>query len=129
MTTIIAVDDDPSIRALVEATLAPEGYRVLCVSNGNEALSVARECDPDIVLLDIFMPDTDGYTLMRELREVTEAPVVFLTGFAGEYEVARGLESGTEDYVTKPFSPPFLLAKLKAILRRHRASDNSAIED
>lgn len=114
---VLVVDDSLSIRHLVAATLAGE-FTVICAEGSAAALKAIEERSPDLVLLDITMPDMDGYAVLRRMKEISEAPVIFLTAVHGEGEAARGLAEGAADYVTKPFGTALLLAKVKAVLRR-----------
>jgi len=115
---VLVADDEPRITKLVAVTLADEGFRVVTASGGEEALRKAEEVRPDIVLLDIVMPDLDGIEVMRQLREWRPVPVILLTAKGSNAEKARGLDLGADDYVAKPFHPDELAARVRSVLRR-----------
>lgn len=118
---ILVVEDDPDIREVVRFNLEREGYSVLSASRGEEALALVRRSVPDLVVLDIMLPGLDGLEVCKAMRKdlkTTNVPVVMLTAKADESDVIRGFELGADDYVTKPFSPKVLTARVKAALRR-----------
>ncbi|HBY95426.1 MAG: response regulator transcription factor [Ardenticatenaceae bacterium] len=116
--TVLMVDDQPSIRRLVEMYLVQEGFRVVTATNGREALFLARQEKPDLIILDLMMPEMDGYEFMRAHRKERETPVIVLTARIEENDRVLGLELGADDYVIKPFSPRELAARVRAVLRR-----------
>ena len=116
--TILIVDDEERIQNLIAAYLAQEGFRVLKAKNGRDALFMAREEKPDLIILDVMMPEMDGYTFMREHRRQRQTPIILLTAKIEENDRVLGLELGADDYVTKPFSPRELTARVRAVLRR-----------
>lgn len=116
--TIMVVDDEERLRSLLRAYLSQEGYRVLTASNGQEALHLARHEKPDLIILDIMMPEMDGYEFMRQYRAEADSPIIMLTARVEEADAVAGLEMGADDYVTKPFSPRVLAARIRAVLRR-----------
>lgn len=116
--TILVVDDEERLRSLLRAYLSQEGYRLLTASNGNEALHLARHEKPDLIILDLMMPGMDGYAFMRQYRAEGHSPVIMLTARVEEADAVVGLEMGADDYVTKPFSPRVLSARIRAVLRR-----------
>ena len=116
--TILVVDDEPRLVSLVETYLNQSGFRVLTASNGREALSVAQRQEPDLIILDIMMPEMDGYEFMRIYRTDRNTPIILLTARVDNDEKVLGLESGADDYMTKPFRPRELLARVKTVLRR-----------
>ncbi len=118
--TVLVADDEPKIVALVRSYLEASGFRVIDAGNGADALAAAVGKRPDCVILDINMPGMDGIEAARELRKVSDVPVIFLSARADETDRVVGLEIGADDYVTKPFSPRELVARVKAILRRAR---------
>ena len=123
MKRILVVEDEPSIAFALEADLRTEGYGVTVTSTGDEALRLARDGSFDLILLDVMLPGTDGFDVCRSLRRAEDrTPIIMLTARAGEAEKVMGLELGADDYVTKPFSPRELRARIKAALRR--AGDN-----
>ncbi|MFA9462185.1 response regulator [Thiohalorhabdus methylotrophus] len=115
---ILVVDDHREIRELLSEYLERQGYRVSVAADGEAARRVLREAALDLVVLDIMMPGEDGLSLCRHLRATTELPVIFLTAVAEDTDRVIGLELGADDYLTKPFNPRELLARVKAVLRR-----------
>ena len=116
--TILVVDDEQRLVTLVGTYLTQSGFRVVTAPNGLEALSVARRENPDLIILDIMMPEMDGYEFMRKYRAERDAPIILLTARVEEDEKVIGLELGADDYMTKPFRPRELTARVKAVLRR-----------
>jgi two-component system alkaline phosphatase synthesis response regulator PhoP len=116
--TILVVDDEPQIVRLVRAYLEEAGYHVVIASDGEEALHVARREKPDLVVLDVLMPRMDGLEFTRRIRRKREVPIIMLTARAEETDRIVGLELGADDYVTKPFSPREVVARVRAVLRR-----------
>jgi two-component system OmpR family response regulator len=116
--TILVVDDDPHIREVVCFALAKGGYRTVEAGDGREALDRFAAAHPDLVVLDILMPELDGTEVCRRLRATSAVPIVFLTSRDDEVDRIVGLELGGDDYLTKPFSPRELVARVKAVLRR-----------
>jgi two-component system KDP operon response regulator KdpE len=115
---IAVVDDDPLIVRLLRTNLVKAGYRVLSAEDGEAGLElVAREL-PDLVVLDLMLPKLDGYEVCRQIREFSLVPIVLLTAKGEQVDKLRGFEMGADDYLTKPFSPPELLARMRAVLRR-----------
>jgi len=119
--TILVVDDEPQIVRLVRAYLEEAGFRVAIASDGEQALYVARHEMPDLVVLDVLMPHVDGLEFTRRIRRERNVPIVMLTARAEETDRIVGLELGADDYVTKPFSPRELVARIRAVLRRAQA--------
>ena len=116
--TILVVDDDRELRALVQSYLTQEGFRVVSAPDGREALFVAREEKPDLIILDLMMPEMGGYDFMRLYSKEAESPIILLTARLDESDKVLGLELGADDYVTKPFSLRELTARVRAVLRR-----------
>jgi two-component system, OmpR family, KDP operon response regulator KdpE len=116
--TALIVDDEPYLVDLVRLNLETEGYRVVMASNGQEALERLKADLPDVVILDVMMPEMDGFETLARIREVSSVPVIMLTVRAEESDRIRGLEIGADDYLTKPFSPRELTTRVKALLRR-----------
>src|SRR6185312_13523220 len=116
--TILIVDDEPRILDSVRMNLELEGYQVFEATNGQEALDEVRRRLPDLVVMDVMMPEMDGFEALRELRKFSPVPVVLLTVKADERDVIHGLELGADDYIAKPFSPGVLVSRIKAVLRR-----------
>ena len=115
---ILVVDDEKRLVALVEAYLKQEGYGVITASNGQEALHLARQEKPDLILLDIMMPEMDGFEFIQVHRRERDTPIILLTARVEEEDHVIGLELGADDYVTKPFRPRELVARVRAVLRR-----------
>jgi two-component system KDP operon response regulator KdpE len=122
---ILAVDDEAGIRRLINLELSAQGFRVIAAESGEEALRLADEHRPDLVLLDIVMPDMSGLEVMRELRNRKQVPVILLTAKGSETDRVKGLEMGADDYLPKPFSPQEMSARVKAVLRRAIGSATS----
>ncbi|MDQ5853361.1 MAG: response regulator transcription factor [Chloroflexota bacterium] len=116
--TILVVDDTPNLRRMVQSYLTQEGFRVVTAADGHEALSVARHEQPDLILLDLMMPNMGGYEFIRAYGKDGQAPIIVLTAKLEENDKVLGLELGADDYVTKPFSPRELTARVRAVLRR-----------
>ena len=115
---LLIVEDDPSLREVTRLGLEGEGYRVVTAADGPSALRAFAEHQPDLVLLDIMLPGLDGFAVCRELRKTSLVPVVMLTARSSTVDVVVGLESGADDYVTKPFEFPELVARVRSVLRR-----------
>lgn len=120
MRRVLVVDDEPHIRTVLRAYLEADGFDVSEASDGNEALAVLRSSNPDLVLLDVMMPGIDGLEVLRQLRAVNDVYVILITARAEEVDKLVGLGIGADDYVTKPFSPREVAARVKAVLRRGR---------
>jgi len=116
--TILVVDDEAKLRRVIRAYLEEEGYRVLEAANGQEALFTARQEMPALVILDVMMPQMNGYEFLRLHRKEADTPVIMLTAKDEEYDEVLGLEVGADDYITKPFSMKTLMARVRAVLRR-----------
>ena len=115
---VLVADDEPRITKLVSIALGEEGFRVVTANGGEDALQKAEEVRPDIVLLDIVMPDLDGIEVMRQLRERRPVAVILLTAKGSTADKAKGLDLGADDYIAKPFHPDELAARVRAVLRR-----------
>jgi len=121
---VLVVDDEENIRELVRYNLAQEGYRVTTVGSGEEALHQANSTMPDLIILDLMLPGIDGLDVCRQLKtdsKTAHIPIVMLTVKGEESDIVIGLELGADDYITKPFSPKVVLARLKAVLRRRKS--------
>lgn len=126
---ILVVDDETRLAHLVRGYLEQDGYEVATAGNGREALLISREFAPDLIVLDLMMPEMDGWEFMRHLRRERETPVIMLTARVDENDRVAGLEIGADDYLTKPFSPRELMARVRAVLRRTQpAAEPAAIE-
>lgn len=119
---ILVVDDEKPIADILQFNLKKEGYDVYCAYDGNEALKMVEEIMPDLILLDIMLPQRDGMEVCREVRKKYEMPIIMLTAKDSEIDKVLGLELGADDYVTKPFSTRELIARVKANLRRHQTN-------
>lgn len=120
---ILVVDDEASIRRILETRLKMAGYNVVTAEDGEEAVDLFNKTNPDIVILDVMMPKMDGYGVTREIRRVSDIPIIILTALGDVSERITGLELGADDYVIKPFSPKELEARVKAVLRRTVSKD------
>lgn len=115
---ILLADDEQSILDTVGAYLRQEGYQVVTATNGRDALFQFRHEQPDLVVLDVMMPELDGWAVARAIRKESDAPLIFLTARIDDIDQVTGLEIGADEYVTKPFSPRVLVARVRALLRR-----------
>ncbi len=121
--TILIVDDDPNIRTLVNLYLAKEGFEVIEAARGDEALKAFKAHAPSLVLLDVMLPGMDGWQVCREVRKVSNIPVIMLTAKDETFDKVLGLELGADDYVVKPFEPKELVARIKAVIRRYQGGE------
>lgn len=128
MASILVVEDEPNIASLVETYLSREGYAVTRVDDGAKALEAADRIRPSLVILDVMLPGIDGLEVCRRLRARSRVPVIMLTAKDQEIDRVVGLELGADDYVTKPFSPRELVARVKAVLRRAEAAEEEGPE-
>jgi DNA-binding response OmpR family regulator len=117
---ILLVEDDRRVRRATALALADEGYEVLEAPDGEDGLSLLIEKRPDLVLLDVMLPGRDGFEICREIRKTSDVPIIFVTARSDTVDVVVGLESGGDDYLTKPFAPRELIARVRALLRRMR---------
>ena len=124
--TILVVDDSANVRTLVREYLTAEGYRVVTANDGRQALFTARAEKPDLILLDIMMPEMTGYEFIRTYRKERATPIILLTAKLDESDKVLGLELGADDYVTKPFGMRELVARIHAVLRRMSAAPDSS---
>jgi len=115
---ILVVDDEPRLVSLVETYLTQSGYGVHTAANGAEALAIAQKDNPDLIILDLMMPVMDGYEFMRAYRSKRDTPIIILTARVDSDDKLAGFELGADDYITKPFRPRELVARIKAVLRR-----------
>ena len=122
-TRILVVDDDPQTLRYVRDALAKAGYAPIVTGDPQEATSLAEENDPHLVLLDLILPGTDGIELMRDVLNMADVPVIFLSAYGQDEIIARAFENGADDYVVKPFSPTELVARIKAALRKREAPE------
>ena len=115
---ILVADDDPNVHQSLNAYFRREGYQMISAYDGDQAVQYARLQRPDLVILDIMMPGMDGLMVCREIRKSSNVPIIMLTAKGDEFDKLLGLEMGADDYITKPFSPREVLARIKAVLRR-----------
>ncbi|GIP21576.1 DNA-binding response regulator [Paenibacillus sp. J22TS3] len=127
MARIMVVDDDPHIRELVKVFLEAGGMEIVEASDGLEALALLEKERIDMVILDIMMPNMDGWQLCRELRAHYDFPLLMLTAKGETSQVVRGFDLGTDDYLVKPFEPPVLVARVKALLKRYQISTSQVV--
>jgi two-component system KDP operon response regulator KdpE len=115
---ILVVDDERRMVGFIRLNLEQDGFEVIEAYNGTQALDRLRDSLPDLILLDVMMPDIDGFEVLRTIREISQVPVIMLTAKSEEDDKVKGLEIGADDYITKPFSPRELVGRVKAVLRR-----------
>jgi two-component system, OmpR family, alkaline phosphatase synthesis response regulator PhoP len=123
--TVLVADDEKNIVSLISLYLTKEGFLVESAANGEEALEKARRLRPDLVMLDVMMPKVDGWEVVRRLRADSQVPVIMLTARTDDVDKVVGLELGADDYVTKPFNPRELVARVRAVLRRAQPPQNA----
>lgn len=126
-TKILIVDDDTNIADLISMYLNKEGYETREVYSGRKALDLFSIFAPNMVLLDIMLPEMDGYEVCREIRRISKVPIIMLTAKGETFDKVLGLELGADDYIVKPFEPKELLARVKAVLRRYEPKESTAI--
>jgi len=124
---ILVVDDEPAVSDLLAYNLRKAHYKVMVAADGGEALRLAREKSPDLILLDLMIPEVDGLDVCRELRKTSDVPIIMITARGEEIDRVVGLELGADDYVTKPFSVRELMARIKAVLRRTESDDKESV--
>lgn len=125
-TRILSVEDDERIRTAVRLALEDEGWTVAEAENGEDALVAFAQHPADVVLIDIMLPDIDGFEVCRAIRRTSDVPIVMVTARDDTHDVVAGLEAGADDYLTKPFAPKELSARIRALLRRARSTDNAS---
>ncbi len=125
---ILAVDDEQRMVRFIQLNLEQDGFQVITAYNGKEALEQVRTQLPDLVLLDIMMPDINGFEVLAKIREVNNVPVIMLTAKGEEDDRIQGLELGADDYITKPFSPRELVSRIRAVLRRTRTFQEDQVD-
>ncbi|NJN98631.1 MAG: response regulator transcription factor [Anaerolineales bacterium] len=123
MPVILVVEDEISIRNVIRTYLESENFRVVCAGDGSEALTLARELAPDLIILDLMLPGIDGMEVTARLRQESDVYILILTARTEEIDRVAGLRIGADDYLTKPFSPRELVARVQAILRRRRSTE------
>jgi len=125
---IVVIDDDPSVQEVVRAYLEKDGYQVFVAGTAGDGLSLTARIKPGLVVLDLMLPDRSGEDVCREIRDRADTPILMLTAKASEDERVTGLAIGADDYLTKPFSPRELVARVRAILRRTQGGDQPLVE-
>ena len=129
MARILISDDEPNIIELIKRYALRDGHEVISVDDGQKAIDICRKEDFYIIIMDVMMPDTDGFTASRKIHEFKDIPILMLSARGSEYDKLFGFESGVDDYVTKPFSPKELMARINVILRRNSGRKKAASSD
>lgn len=122
---ILVIDDDPHVLRMVNLTLSKQGAQVYTAANGMEGLTQFYACRPDLVILDVMMPDIDGWDICARLRQISDVPILMLSALGGDNHIVRGLKCGADDYVSKPFAVDVLIARVEGLLRRATLSPPS----
>ena len=125
---VLLVDDTPGVLRLERMVLEKEGFSVVVAESGEEALEMLAEITPSLIILDVGLPGIDGFTACSRIRELSQVPIIMVTGKDCKEDKAQGLDLGADDYITKPFSPNELAARVKAVLRRQSVSSNEVAE-
>ncbi len=126
--TVVVIDDEPSVQEVTRAYLEKDGYSVFVAGNGSDGVALAERLKPGLIVLDLMLPDVAGEEICREIRQRSDVPILMLTAKASEDERVGGLALGADDYLTKPFSPRELVARVRAILRRTHATETPLVE-
>jgi len=125
---ILVVDDEKRMVRFIQLNLEQDGFQVITAYNGTEAIEQVRTQLPDLILLDIMMPDINGFDVLKKIREVNKVPVIMLTAKGEEEDRIQGLELGADDYITKPFSPRELVSRIRAVLRRTKSVNDEQVD-
>ena len=125
MAIVLIADDNAQIRSILEEYSKKEGFVTLTAGDGPQTLALFRQHHPDVVLLDVMMPGIDGFEVCREIRKVSDTPVIMVTARGEDFEKIMGLDIGADDYIVKPFSPPEVMARVRSVLRRISRGDTS----
>lgn len=128
-TKVLVIDDDTNICELLRLYLEKEGFSVISVNDGEAALAAFKSEEPDMVLLDIMLPKLDGWQVCREIRKISDTPIIMLSAKGETFDKVLGLELGADDYVTKPFDTKEIVARIKSVLRRTNANTSSPVEE
>ncbi|MFN8455003.1 MAG: response regulator transcription factor [Anaerolineae bacterium] len=123
---VLVIDDEPVLCKVLQDAFTYAGYDIVTAANGPEGLRQLYHYQPDLVILDVMMPEMSGWEVCQQIRQLSDVPVIMLTALASEHEIIHGLDCGADDYVTKPFSPTILLARTEAIMRRVASSPTSS---
>ena len=126
MPKILIVDDEPNIVTLISRYVQREGYDIVTASDGREAIDKCKKEDFDVIIMDVMMPDTDGFTACKKIKEFKDIPVIMLSARGTEFDKLFGFEVGVDDYVTKPFSPMELMARIKVILSHSKSTEQKS---
>ena len=129
MAKILITDDEQDIQNLIKGFAQREGHEIKCASSGNEALELCKTEDFDLIIMDVMMDDMDGFTATKEIKKIKDIPILMLTALGAEYDKLHGFDLGIEDYVTKPFSPRELMARINVILRRNEKLSHGLEKD
>ena len=116
--SVLVVDDEKSIVEFIELNLKRQGFSVLKAYTGREGIDIARESNPSVIVLDVMLPDIDGFEVCRSIREFSMAPIIMLTARGEDYSEIAGFNAGADDYITKPLRPRVLISRIKALLKR-----------
>ena len=125
----LIVDDEKNIEELIRLYLEKEGYKTVCAYDGDEAMSLFRQHNPSMVILDIMLPGMDGWQVCKEIRKSADTPIIMLTAKSDTFDKVLGLELGADDYITKPFEAKELLARVKAVLRRSESQETATSKE
>ena len=123
--TILIIEDEPTINRIISNYFSNDGYQVLCALDGSEGLKLFKENNIDLVCLDIMMPHVDGWEVAKEIRESSDIPIIMMSALAQEEDILRGYSLKVDDYITKPFNPKILVAKVKNLLERLANQDHA----
>lgn len=129
MAKLLIVDDEEKIREMIGKFASHEGHEVTLACDGKQALKLFEQQDFDVVILDVMMPELNGYDTLKQMKQIKDVPCIFLTALGQEYDRVYGFDLGAEDYVTKPFSPKELMMRIKVILRRENKANSKIIID
>ncbi len=127
--TILIVDDDPRLLEMIRMILENRRYQVIEATNGEEAITMTKVMEPDLILLDVMMPLMDGFTACKRIRDFSPCPIIMLTAKGEEYDQVAGLENGADDYIIKPFTPMVLAARIEAVLRRGNIDERTSRDE
>lgn len=129
MSSILIVDDEKGIRDLLRQYAEFNGYTVFEAENGFEGVKMEKECKPDVIIMDIMMPGLDGYGAIKEIRKTSDVPTIMLSARGEEYDKLYGFDLGVDDYVTKPFSPREVMARIAALIKRKSVASSTIVRD
>lgn len=127
--TILVVDDETKITEVVKSYLEASGYKAICTHGGIQALNMFKTTNPDMIILDLMLPDISGEEVCKQIRKISKVPIIMLTAKTQEEDLINGLDIGADDYVTKPFSPKQLMGRVRAVLRRYDDNSSNVLAD